>query len=50
MLMNTWKMLILVVLLCLGSVAMAEVNSGTGAPQDADTVSAILDWLLGLLP
>lgn len=45
--MKANRSFVLLALIAISSLANAEVNGGTGAPQDAVT---LLDWLLGWLP
>ena len=44
------KLTALLTLTALSFSAFAEVNSGTGLPQDTSLLDTMLEWMLGLLP
>lgn len=50
MMNRTLKLTALLTLSALSFSAFAEVNSGTGLPQDTNLLDAMLEWMLGLLP
>lgn len=46
MLMNKRKVSVAMALVVLSGLAVAEVNSGTGAPEGTESGMAFLEWLL----